>query len=163
LHATGASSSSAQTRRNNKVGTPAFFAIRCLISRDCYQPILRHPRPPQYLLPLHEPRCGDDENIITSAFAPALEEKWYIEHDYRLSPRAGMSAKLFFACFDHRVNDPLEARKSPGIAEHALAENGPVNPAVCRANTGKCGRYRFYRAATWRQQPVNHVISIEQR
>ena len=54
-------------------------------------------------------------------------------------------------------------RKSPGITEHALPEKGPINPAVCRANAGKCGRNRFYRVAPWRQQAVNHVIGIEQR
>jgi hypothetical protein len=114
-------------------------------------------------LPLHEPRCGDDKNIITSAFAPALEEKWNIEHDNWLSPRLGLSAKLLFACFDHRVNNPLEARKSLGITEHVLPENGPIKPAVYRANTGKCGRNRSYREATWRQEPMNHAIGIEQR
>jgi hypothetical protein len=119
--------------------------------------------PPQYPLPLHEPRCGDHENIITSAFAPALKEKRNIKHDNRLSPRARMGAKLLFACFDHRVNDPLKPRKRPGITKHALPEKGPINPAVCRANTGKYGRYPSHRAATWRQQPVNHMVGIEHR
>src|SRR5215468_8231177 len=139
---------SAQTCRNNKVRSSAFFAIRHLIFQDCCQTILRHTRPPQYPLPLHEARCGDHENIITSAFAPALEEKRNIKHDNRLSPRAGLGAKLPFAYLDHRVNDPLKARKRPGITKHTLPEKGPINPAVCRANTGKYGRYPFHRAAT---------------
>jgi hypothetical protein len=61
------------------------------------------------------------------------------------------------------VNNPLEARKSPGIAKHALPEKGPINPAVSCANARKRSRYRFYRTATWRQQPVDHVIGIEHR
>src|SRR5215813_2408076 len=102
---------SAQTCRNDKVRSSAFYAIRRLIFQDCRQTILRHTRPPHYPLPLHEPRCGDHENIITSAFAPALEEKRNIKHDNRLSPRAGMGAKSLFARFDHRMNDPLKPRK----------------------------------------------------
>src|ERR1700739_1662106 len=52
---------SAQTCRNDEVGTPGFFEIWSLIAQDGRQSVLGHTGPPQYSMPLHEPRCRDDE------------------------------------------------------------------------------------------------------
>ena len=74
-----------------------------------------------------------------------------------------MGTKPLLFRFDHRVDDPLETRKSPLIVKHTLSEKRSIYPPVSRTNAGECCRNRCYRGATWLQQPVNYAVSIEER
>ena len=105
-----------------------------MIAQDSCEALFRHAAAPQDPLTLHQQRCGNNENIIASAFTTTLEEKWDIEHDNRLSPRAGKSKKSLFERFDHRVNDPLESQESLGISKNVLPEKQAINPAFRGAN-----------------------------
>jgi hypothetical protein len=84
-------------------------------------------------------------------FAPALKEKWDVEHDDRFSPRMGMGTKPLLLRLDHRVDDSLETRKSLPIAKYTLSEKRSINPLVARTNAGECHRNRCCRGATWPQ------------
>jgi hypothetical protein len=108
-----------------------------LIAQDSCEALARHAVAPQDPLTLHQHRCGNNENIIASAFTTTLKEKWDIEHDNRLSPRAGKSKKSLFERFDHRVNDPLEAQKSLRISKNVLSEKRAIDPAIRGANAWK--------------------------
>ena len=127
----------AEPSRYDKVGAPPFLAIEHLVIQDHRQAPLGHVGPSQHSLSLHEPRCGNNENIIAAAFAAALEEKRDIQHDKRLSPSAGTRAKLLFVSLDHGVNDPFEPRKGFRITKDAPPEERSVDTARCRNNTGK--------------------------
>src|ERR1700758_1064892 len=87
---------STQTGRNDEVSTTTFLVIRHLIAQDSCEALARHAVAPQDPLTLHQHRCGNNENIIASALTTTLEEKWDIEPDNRLSPRAGKSKKSLF-------------------------------------------------------------------
>ena len=126
-----------QAGRNDEVGTTTFLGIRYLIAQDSCEALVRHAAAPQDPLTLHQQRCGNNENIIASAFTATLEEKWDIEHDNRLSPRAGKSKKSLFERFDHRVNDPFEAQKSLRISKNLLSEKRAIDPAIRGANAWK--------------------------
>jgi len=126
-----------QAGRNDEVGTTTFLGIRYLIAQDSCEALVRHAAAPQDPLTLHQQRCGNNENIIASAFTTTLEEKWDIEHDNRLSPRAGKSKKSFFERFDHRVNDPLQSRERLRISKGALPEKRAIYPACGPANVWK--------------------------
>jgi hypothetical protein len=80
-----------------------------LIAQDRCEALARHAVAPQNPLTLHQHRCGNNDNIIASALTSTLEEKWDVEPDNGLSPRACRSKKSLFERFDHRMNDPLEA------------------------------------------------------
>jgi hypothetical protein len=108
-----------------------------LIAQDSCEALARHAMAPQDPLTLHQHRCGNNKNIIASAFTTTLEEKWDIEHDNGLSPRAGKSEKSLFERFDHRVNDPLESQESLGITKNVLSEKRAINPALGGANAWK--------------------------
>jgi hypothetical protein len=88
-------------------------------------------------LTLHQQRCGNNQNIIASAFTTTLEEKRDIEHNNRLSPCSSKSKKSLFECFDHRMNDLLESQESLGISKHALPEKRAIDPAFRGANAWK--------------------------
>jgi hypothetical protein len=108
-----------------------------LIAQDSCEALARHAMAPQDPLTLHQHRCGNNENIVASAFTTTLEEKWDIEHDNRLSSRASRSKESLFERFDHRVDDPLESQESLGISKNALSEERAVNPAFRDANAWK--------------------------
>jgi hypothetical protein len=108
-----------------------------LIAQDSYEALVCHAAAPQDPLTLYQQRCGNNENIIASAFTTALEEKWDIEHDNRLSARAGKSKKSLFERFDHRVNNLLKSRESLGISKNVLPEKRAINPAFRGANAWK--------------------------
>jgi hypothetical protein len=126
-----------QTGRNDEVSTSTFLGIGHLITQDSCEAFVRHAAPPQDPLTLHQQRCGNNENIIASAFTTTLEEKWDIEHDNQLLPRAGKSEKSLFARFDHRVNDSLEPQESLRISKNVLPEKRAINPAYRGANAWK--------------------------
>src|SRR6516225_2421802 len=108
-----------QAGRNDEVGTTTFLGIRHLIAQDSYEALVCHAAAPQDPLTLYQQRCGNNENIIASAFTTALEEKWDIEHDNRLSARAG------------KRKNPLFAARTPG--KHAATSSTAAPPgAKCR-------------------------------
>jgi len=121
--------------------------VRNLLLQNGGQANLRHPRPPQHALPLHQGGRRNDEHIITPTLAAGLEQKRYVENRKRLPPGTNAVEKTFFLGSHHRVKDRLEPRQGCGIVKHPFAEWRPIDPAGLGLDTRERSSHGWYGSA----------------